>query len=70
MVVDTGMNTIMKKNASIEAGEMVVPKDDAVSPSKLKLLADCGWSIQDVWRDGKGFTLLLTRNVQIDTNKS
>lgn len=67
----TGHVTINKVKAKIEAGELHVSKDDAIIPSKLRLLADLGWSIQDVWRvkDG-GFNLLLTRNVIADEDNA
>ena len=57
---------INKTKATVEAGELRIPKGDAIIPSKLKLLAETGWSVQDVWKDKDGFTLLLTRNVTAD----
>lgn len=67
MVVPTGNLTIEKSKARIEAGELIVGKNDAIIPSKLKLLSDTGWSIQDAWREaGGGFRLLLTREVEKD----
>lgn len=58
---------INKTKATVEAGELTVPKGDAIIPSKLRLLAECGWSVQDVWKDNDGsFRLLLTRNVTAD----
>lgn len=58
---------INKTKATVEAGELTVPKGDAIIPSKLRLLAECGWSVQDVWKDSDGgFRLLLTRNVTAD----
>lgn len=71
MVVTTqlpqGSITINKTKATIEAGELHVPKGDAIIPGKLRLLADLGWTVQDVWKvPGEGFTLLLTRNVTAD----
>lgn len=58
------MAVINKMTATVEAGELHVPKGDAIIPSKLRLLAAGGWTIQDVWKDTDGgFRLLLTRNV-------
>ena len=57
------MITINKAKATVEAGELIVKGGDAIIPSKLRILADAGWTIQDVWKNEGGFSLLLTRNV-------
>ena len=63
---DSSSLTIYNKKVSVEAGELIVSRGDAIIPSKLRLLAEAGWSIQDVWKDNDGFRLLLTRNVEKD----
>ena len=51
-----------KQKAVVEAGELVIEKNDCIIPSKLRLLASAGWSIVDVCKDKNGgFSLLLTR---------
>lgn len=56
------MTVTNKRNVVYQAGELQVTGADVVLPTKLKLLADAGWSISDAWRqkDG-GFRLLLLR---------
>lgn len=62
----TGVS-IEKSKVKIQAGELIIPKGDAIIPSKLKLLAETGWSIQDAWKEaGGGFRVLLTREVEKD----
>lgn len=66
-MVENSVTVINKSKVTVEAGELIIPKGDAIIPSKLKLLAECGWTIQDVWKqDDGGFSLLLTRNVTAD----
>lgn len=61
-----GLVSINKKPVKVEAGELIVPEGDLVIPSKLRLLAESGWSIVDVCKEGKEFRLLLIRNVEVD----
>lgn len=57
------MNLVENKtNVNMEAGEINVNIDNVVTPDKLRLLADHGWSIASAWKlSSGGFNLLLTR---------
>jgi hypothetical protein len=59
-----------KQKIVVEAGELRVPKDDTIIPTKLRLLGATGWNVVDAWRipesEGGGFNLLLTRKVDPD----
>lgn len=52
-----------RQEVTIEAGEVHVKKNDVIVPSKLKMMANAGWSIHDAIDVEDGFILLLTRNV-------
>lgn len=46
----------------MEAGEIKIGTDNVVTPDRLRLLADHGWSIASAWKlTSGGFNLLLTR---------
>lgn len=51
----------------VEAGELRVAKDDAIIPTKMRLLGAAGWSVVGAGSlpDG-GFSLLLLRSVAPD----
>lgn len=61
---------VNKQKIVVEAGEIRVPQNDSVIPTKLRLLGAAGWAIADAWRlpesEGGGFNLLLVRHVDPD----
>jgi hypothetical protein len=53
---------VMEKSPiRMQAASMKVRKNDVVMPSKLRMLADAGWSIRNTVKTRDGFELLLTR---------
>lgn len=59
--VEKSVTITNKQKVVVEAGELKVPKNDAVIPTKLRLLGEAGWSVVDVIKEDDGFSLLMVR---------